>query len=79
MEENLHIDQHISQKFNRELEELRSKVLTMGGMVERQCSNAVAALIDGDAALSLNCHVSPLGCQRNVQKRMYGATIYLGE
>ncbi|HEC27803.1 MAG TPA: phosphate transport system regulator PhoU, partial [Gammaproteobacteria bacterium] len=31
--ENLQIDQHISRKYNEELEDLRSKVMTMGGMV----------------------------------------------
>lgn len=52
MEENLHIDQHISRKFNDELEALRSAVLNMGGLVERQCKNAVHALIEGDASLA---------------------------
>lgn len=52
MEENLHIDQHISQKFNSELEELRASVLNMGGLVERQCRNALTSLIEGDASLA---------------------------
>ena len=52
MEENLHIDQHISQQFNAELEDLRATVLTMGGLVERQCKNALEALIEGDAVLA---------------------------
>lgn len=52
VEENLNINQHISQTFNRELESLRSKVLSMGGVVERQCRNAVEALIRGDEELA---------------------------
>jgi phosphate transport system protein len=51
-EENLNIDHHISQNYNRELESLRAKVLSMGGIVERQCRNAVEALVQGDAELA---------------------------
>lgn len=47
--ENLHIDQHISQQYNQELEDLRNKVLVMGGMVENQCRLALDALIEGDS------------------------------
>lgn len=50
--ENLHIDQHISRKYNEELEELRNKVMTMGGLVERQCKNALDALINGNSDLA---------------------------
>ena len=52
MDDKLHMDQHISQTFNKELEELRSKVLSMGGLVERQCQSALRALVDGDAGLA---------------------------
>lgn len=50
--ENLHIDQHISRRYNEELENLRNKVLVMGGMVENQCKNALHALIQGDSSLA---------------------------
>jgi phosphate transport system protein len=36
--------QHISQKFNEELEDIRERVLTMGGMVEEQIQQALEAL-----------------------------------
>lgn len=52
MEEDLHLDHHISRKFNSELEGLRAKVLTMGGLVEQQCESAVDALVRGDALLA---------------------------
>ena len=52
MEKNLHIDQHISHRFNDELQDLRSRVLTMGGLVEKQCEQAVEALVHNKADLA---------------------------
>lgn len=43
---------HISQKFNHDLEELKSKILEMGGMVEKQVVNAVTSLIEGNTSLA---------------------------
>ena len=43
---------HISQQFNEELEEIRSRVLAMGGLVEEQIQKATNALVDGDIALA---------------------------
>ncbi|HHK2614651.1 TPA: phosphate signaling complex protein PhoU [Pseudomonas aeruginosa] len=37
---------HISQQFNAELEDVRSHLLAMGGLVEKQVNDAVNALID---------------------------------
>lgn len=51
MENDLHLTQHISQRFNEELEEVRTKVLTMGGLVEEQVANGVKAVIKSDASL----------------------------
>ncbi|MBX2837002.1 MAG: phosphate signaling complex protein PhoU [Gammaproteobacteria bacterium] len=48
----LHLDQHISQQFNLELEDIRNKVLTMGGLVEEQVTNGLAALLEGDVELA---------------------------
>ena len=52
VDENLNIDQHISQQFNREMEEVRKKALTMGGLVENQCRNALEALVNSDPDLA---------------------------
>jgi phosphate transport system protein len=42
---------HISRQFNAELEDIRSKVLQMGGLVEQQIEQAINALVKGDVAL----------------------------
>jgi len=47
----MNIDHHISQQFNAELEDLRNTVLTMGGLVEQQLTDAMSSLIEYNAAL----------------------------
>lgn len=47
------ITDHISKRFNKDLEDLRNSVLTMGGLVETQLSKAIAAIVRGDSALGL--------------------------
>lgn len=47
----INIGHHISQQFNTELEEVRNKVLAMGGLVEQQLSDAVKAITHGDSEL----------------------------
>ncbi len=46
------ISQHISGQFNKELEDIRNKVLTMGGLVEQQIEWAVQAFTTGDTELA---------------------------
>jgi phosphate transport system protein len=48
----LHIGQHISRQFNEELEDVRSKVLYMGGVVETQLANALRVLLDDEGELA---------------------------
>lgn len=45
--------QHISRRFNEELEELRTDVLRMGGLVESQLDSAIEAITAGDSAMGL--------------------------
>lgn len=47
----LHLSSHISKQFNAELDDIRQRVLTMGGLVEQQVADAVRALITGDGSL----------------------------
>lgn len=46
------IPPHISRDFDEELENVRSSVLEMGGLVEQQLINALKALVDCDADLA---------------------------
>ena len=48
-----HLTDHISRRFNKDLEELRNNVQTMGGLVEAQLSRAIAAIVSGDSELGL--------------------------
>lgn len=43
---------HISSQFNAELEDVRQRVLAMGGLVEQQIVDATRALIEADGALA---------------------------
>ncbi len=45
------IHTHISRQYNAELEEIRSLVLQMGGLVEQQIEQAISALAAGDTSL----------------------------
>jgi len=43
---------HISHRYDQELEDVRNRVLTMGGMVEQQLADAVRAVIEGNTELA---------------------------
>ena len=45
------ISHHISRQFNVELEDVRQRVLTMGGLVEQQIADATRALVEGNGTL----------------------------
>jgi len=46
-------DQHISHQFNQELENLRQKMMAMGGMVEEMLKKAIRAVVEGDTDLAM--------------------------
>ena len=50
--DNSKIGHHISGQFNKELEDVRNKVLTMGGLVEQQIELAVTAFSTGDMEMA---------------------------
>ncbi|MGC3874451.1 phosphate signaling complex protein PhoU [Halomonas sp. GXIMD04776] len=44
--------QHISKQFNQELEALKTHLMAMGGLVEKQVQDAIHALLEGDSRLA---------------------------
>lgn len=50
--DNLNLNKHISGQFNAELESIRTQVMTMGGMVEQQLSDAITAMHNQDSELA---------------------------
>lgn len=46
--------QHISAQFNAELDEVRSHFLAMGGLVEKQVTDAISSLLDADSELAIS-------------------------
>lgn len=48
---NSRLSQHISKQFDNELENVRSRVLSMGGLVEQQLADALKSLADSDIEL----------------------------
>jgi phosphate transport system protein len=50
--DNLNIGQHISRQYGEALEDVRAKVLSMGGLVEKQIYDAVTAMVEQDAGLA---------------------------
>ena len=45
-------EQHISQKFDQDLDLIRSRLLTMGGLAERQLEAGVSAFVDANSDLA---------------------------
>ena len=50
--DNLNLNKHISGQFNAELEYIRTQVMTMGGLVEQQLSDAITAMHNQDSELA---------------------------
>lgn len=49
MNDNLKAGRHISRQFDQELDEIRSRVLKMGGLVESQIDKTLQALLEGES------------------------------
>lgn len=47
-----HHRQHISRQFSQELEALKTHLMTMGGLVEKQVQDATRSLLEADTALA---------------------------
>lgn len=49
---NLHLDKHISRRFNEELEQVRNLVMSMGDLVEQQVNDGLSAVLNADEKLA---------------------------
>jgi phosphate transport system protein len=45
------LSHHISRRFNEDLEQVRTRVLAMGGLVEESLATSITALVEGDSTL----------------------------
>jgi len=52
MNKDLNLTQHISRRFNAELEEVRSDVMAMGGLVEKQLTDGLTALTTSNTQIA---------------------------
>ena len=50
--DNLKLDKHISRKFNEDLEDIKTAMLAMGGLVEKQLEDSIASVINADSKLA---------------------------
>ena len=48
----INLGHHISQQYNAELEDIRSRVLSMGGLVEQQLADAITSVMDENTELA---------------------------
>lgn len=48
----LNLDQHISKQFNEDIEDIKTHLLEMGGLVEKQVTDAIKAVEEGDSSLA---------------------------
>jgi len=54
----MQLGKHISQRYTQNLEDIRNKVLVMGGLVEAQADNAVKSLLEADVELAEEVSIS---------------------
>lgn len=54
--DNLNLGRHISGQFNEDLERVINHVMQMGGLVEKQLSDALSAVCDADEELARKVH-----------------------
>lgn len=55
---NDNFSKHISNQFNKELEQIRTQMLSMGGLVERQVSDSIEALMTANVELAEQARLS---------------------
>ena len=48
------LSHHISSQFNEDMQDVNTKFMTMGGLVEQQVANAIHALLDTDVSMAVD-------------------------
>jgi len=56
MMDSLNLGRHISGQFNEDLDRILNQVMQMGGLVEKQLSNALSAVNNSDKELAIKVH-----------------------
>ncbi|MFT4020038.1 MAG: phosphate signaling complex protein PhoU [Acinetobacter sp.] len=68
---------HISSQFNEELQEVNTKFMAMGGIIEQQVTNAIHALLDMDVALAVDVQYNDKNVNRMEQEIDESITLIL--
>lgn len=71
MDKKVFTNAHISEQYNEDMRELRSHILAMGGLVEKQVSDAIRALVERDTELAI--------AVRNNEKRINSMELTIDE
>ena len=71
------LSHHISSQFNEDLQDVHTKFMTMGGLVEQQVANAVHALLDTNVSLAIDVQFQDNTVNRYEREIDEGLTLIL--
>lgn len=71
------LSHHISSQFNEELQDVSTRFMTMGGLVEQQVANAIRALLDTDTNLAVDVQFQDSVVNRYEREIDEGLTLIL--
>ena len=71
------LSHHISSQFNEELQDVSTRFMTMGGLVEQQVANAIRALLDTDTNLAIDVQFQDSVVNRYEREIDEGLTLIL--
>ncbi|AMW77633.1 transcriptional regulator PhoU [Acinetobacter sp. TGL-Y2] len=71
------LSHHISSQFNEDLQDVHTKFMTMGGLVEQQVANAIHALLDTNVSLAIDVQFQDNTVNRYEREIDEGLTLIL--